>query len=726
MSADAETDPRGLSAIVDGDPAAGSPGPAGAPAAGGQGAGSPAPAGPAAGSPDAAGRLLGRLSVLPALLAMAWLLAGLPLLLAGRFTPVLMLVVAVPLAALLIYLGLRWIPGRWQTALPQEPRQARTPWWAVAGVIVVAAAFGAHQLIYHSQQIIVERDPASYMQFAYWIAHHGSLPIPQTRAAFGGAHHLLHFGSLAFYQVGENVVPQFMAGLPMVVAAGFWAGGVGAAVLVPPLLGACAVLTFGGLAARLTGPRWAPLAALVLALSLPEQFTSRSAYSEPLAQILFLGGLCLVVDSLAAEGRAARVLAALGGLALGLTLVVRIDGLSDILPVIPYCGILLLSRRRQAVPLIAGLVAGALYGAVNGLVLSRPYLATISSSLKPLVAAVAVVAVVTAVVVVVRWRRGLPEIRSNWLPNAAAVLAVLILIGLAIRPYLQPLRHRSAIQAAAHVRVNAQSVFWAMSLDWVFWYIGVPAVLLGTLGAALLARRCLRGRAPAWTLPLMVFAWIIVTVLARPAIVPNQPWASRRLVPGVLPGLILLAVWAVAWLVGWLHQRGYDRVIRAGLATVCSVALVLPAAVTSFGLGIATGGPLGVRPVAHGLALKRTYAGEIAAVNRMCAAIPPGSSVVIIDGQTAAWFSQVVRGMCGAPTAWIDQRPADVRQVISAIRQAGRRPVLLGVSRSQVEPYGPARQVLDLRTREDTRVRTMPPMITKPRPIAVWMTEPAQ
>ena len=78
-------------------------------------------------------------------------------------------------------------------------------------------------------------------------------------------------------------------------------------------------------------------------------------------------------------------------------------------------------------------------------------------------------------------------------------------------------------------------MYYEISLHWVFWYIGVPAVLLGTLGAALLARRCLRGRAPAWTLPLMVFAWIIVTVLARPAIVPDQPWASRRLVAGVLP-----------------------------------------------------------------------------------------------------------------------------------------------------------------------------------------------
>ena len=66
-----------------------------APRAPGHGAGPRRP-------PDAAGRLLGRLSVLPALLAMAWLLAGLPLLLLGRFTPVLMLVVSVPLAALLL------------------------------------------------------------------------------------------------------------------------------------------------------------------------------------------------------------------------------------------------------------------------------------------------------------------------------------------------------------------------------------------------------------------------------------------------------------------------------------------------------------------------------------------------------------------------------------------------------------------------------------------------
>src|ERR1039458_5120041 len=222
---------------------------AGSPAAGAAGGGGAEPA-------DAAGRLFGRLTVLPALLMMAWLLAGLPLLLLGLFTPVLMLVLSVPLAAVLVAVGLRWIPGRWRSPLPlRKPEHARTPWWAVVAVVAIAVAFGVDQMIYHSQQIIVMRDPASYIQFGNWIAHHGSLPIPQDRAAFSGSHHVLSFGSFAFYQVGGTVVPQFMAGLPMILAGGFWMGGVGAAAALAPVLGALAVLTFGGLVARLVGPR---------------------------------------------------------------------------------------------------------------------------------------------------------------------------------------------------------------------------------------------------------------------------------------------------------------------------------------------------------------------------------------------------------------------------------------------------------------------------------------
>ena len=97
---------------------------------------------------DTAGRLLGLLSVLPVLVAMAWLLVGLPLLLAGHFTPVLTLVLAVLLAVVLVFLGLRWIPGRWPGTLPEAAQgQARTPWWPLIAVLAVAVGFGIERMV---------------------------------------------------------------------------------------------------------------------------------------------------------------------------------------------------------------------------------------------------------------------------------------------------------------------------------------------------------------------------------------------------------------------------------------------------------------------------------------------------------------------------------------------------------------------------------------------------
>ena len=95
-------------------------------------------------------------------------------------------------------------------------------------VAVIAVAFFAQQKAYHSQYVIILGDPGSYIQFAAWLARHGSLPVPTDAAVFGGAHGgLLTFASPAAYAPSPGtVVLQFMAGLPMVLAGTMWAGGI--------------------------------------------------------------------------------------------------------------------------------------------------------------------------------------------------------------------------------------------------------------------------------------------------------------------------------------------------------------------------------------------------------------------------------------------------------------------------------------------------------------------
>ena len=68
--------------------------------------------------------------------------------------------------------------------------------------------------------------------------------------------------------------------------------------MIGPVLGGLAVLSFGGLVGRLAGRQWAPAGALVLALTLPQLYTSRDAFSETAVQVLLFGGLSLVIDAL--------------------------------------------------------------------------------------------------------------------------------------------------------------------------------------------------------------------------------------------------------------------------------------------------------------------------------------------------------------------------------------------------------------------------------------------
>ena len=84
---------------------------------------------------------------------------------------------------------------------------------------------------------------------------------------------------------------------------------------------------------------------------------------------------------------------------------------------------------------------------------------------------------------------------AQWL---ALVLPVVVLVGLAERPYLQTVRGQTdpamirrsrRCSALERLTVDGLRQYYESSLYWVVWYLGVPAVLLACAGAAALGRR---------------------------------------------------------------------------------------------------------------------------------------------------------------------------------------------------------------------------------------------
>jgi hypothetical protein len=858
-----------------------------------------------------AGWVFAAMTQAPALLAVAWLLPGTGMLLAGRLLPVPMLIIFVPLAIALCYFAMRQLPMGWPrfppgrdvtTAGPppeDEPasssrdaapetvldgaidgardsrlrRRPAVPASSVLLTLAVSVGFAVWQVLERSQQVIVATGAGGYLQYAYWLAHHGTARIPLLPFDFGLPSSApsaiaaagLQFTSPGFIAHGSTLSPAFMAGLPLVLAAGIWAHGVSGAFLVGPALGGCALLSFAGLAGRLVGPRWAPAAALVLAIVLPEQYVSRTTLSEPLVEILLFGGLCLVLDSLTAKrhrsGQAspivsgpdedlvandfpltpgdyaedsisigdvsetdaglradasrsliadtspdvkviaiglpagpdrpaspgeapapapksaatipwqAMTLAGLGGLALGLTILADIGSLDILLPVFPFLAIMFVARRPQAGPMAAGVLIGIGVSVLEGTELARPYLSSLEPGLHDMGMAVAGFGVLTALIAplaipavrawarrVVDWRLPLPGLSgtTHRLPLVRAVaegLAVLVpvaaLIGLAVRPSVQVthgatdpsyIHYIASLQRLAGLAVNGRQQYYEQSLNWVIWYLGVPAVLLACGGAAMLGRRCVRAllrwrgasaAAQAWGLPLLIFFWSTAVVLWDPAIYPEQPWASQRLVTVVLPGLICLALWACSRV--WLRAAELEAGPTArGLVAACSLlAMVAPAAITTFDPGyVGTGKARHL--AARGMALTGTFKDEKPVVSGLCAAIDgtgtgSGTSVIIVDSTTATAFTQVVRGMCDVPTARMDgASPALVEQAVNAIERAGRRPVLLGSTSGSVDLVGAVpRQILRLTTTQDAQDLTGPPAAPWPLTYTVWMAAPA-
>jgi hypothetical protein len=134
-----------------------------------------------------------------------------------------------------------------------------------------------------------------------------------------------------------------------------------------------------------------------------------------------------------------------------------------------------------------------------------------------------------------------------------------------------------------------------------------------------------------------------------------------------------------------------------------------------------------LQPVAQGLALRSTGAGEASAVATLCAQIPQNAAVIIMDPVTANEFTQVIRGMCGVPVASMAGQPRSaVQTVVNAAAAAGRRPLLLASGPGRLAGFGAApTRVMNLVTAGDPHQLTELPTAPSTVHYQVWLAAPA-
>ena len=671
------------------------------------------------------GAWLQRGVVAAALMVLAAALLAVPLAWLGWWRPALV----VPLLAVSALVALALV-----ARLPVLPIGTGPAW----GLIVVSLATGCWATATHSSQILPRRDAGSNLQAAIALADTGHRILQVPAASIGGPQILdiagLTIASPAFYQVGDAaqpaVEPQFVIGPAAVYSLGRWVGGIEAMLILPGWRVAAGVLALGLLTTVVLRGWGGVVAALAVAIQFPVLHTGRATYSEPLAMLTLGAGLLLMV--LAARRDHPRA-AALAGLLIGGTALVRIDGLHEAILLLPVIALGALSGRAWARPLLLGTAVGLLGSFAAALALSREYLGSITGSLLPLVA-LGVATAGGALLVLFLARRGLrmPTTLTHALPGGLALAVLGTGILLAARPLFLTVRQDArdpgarvvaGLQQRQGLPVDGGRTYAEHSVTWLAWWVGPVALAVALITLAVLFARVARAWTageglPAWAGVLVVASGSTLLTLWRPGITPDHPWAERRLVIA-LPFVALLVTAGAAWLwrggpEAWRMSTGARGAV-AGRALACAaiVTLLLPSAAATW---------------PH--RLERVEAGSLLPVAQVCRALAPGDVAVAVDARAANEWPQVIRGMCDRPvlstTNALRNDPHALAAAlvrVASVLPSGARLVLVSADSAAAITAlgGTPQQVASSVVLEDERLLERRPDGVVPLPIEIWL-----
>ncbi|QYJ14420.1 hypothetical protein Rxycam_00216 [Rubrobacter xylanophilus DSM 9941] len=535
--------------------------------------------------------------------------------------------------------------------LARRTAGARPGRWDVAALALVAGAFLLYAL--PAEYVINSRDPGVYTLFAARLARTGELLHHDPLVgAVSGFHEFLEGRKYpGFFILGENlIVPQFFPGPFALLGFGALLGGVWGALYVVPVLGALSVGVAYALGRELFGPRAGLLGAALLAASYTQIWWSRHPSSEVMAQFFVLGGLWLAVRFVR---RPEPLPGLLAGLLLGGAMLVRVDGFlaaAALLALFAWD----VATRRPLRPWVFPAAPLALCGAAALLYLNTAgarylYILYTEHGLREALRAAPLALAGTGLLaggllwVRRRWSRGL-EAWGAACGGRVAVGLALSVVAASLWAYLimpepwgslpENLRGFDAYQSQVVVRM--------------VWFVTPPVAVLALAGLLLAARRPERG--------LAVFAGAVlafgVLYVAVPNVAPDLPWATRRFVPAVFPGVCLFAGYAASEVAGFSARRGGRQAGAAAGALLAVLALGWTAHVSAPILTF------------------RELDGALGALERVEREIPEGARVVYMEMPSGHdWTASTFEYLYGHPVLPYDR----VRFILEAdeLEEAG-------------------------------------------------------
>lgn len=706
------------------------------------------------------GRILAVASVLPAVVAAAWVAGALPLLWFHIYGPA---------TGTILALAITVVIGRpvLRVALASADRLGDVPWWALIAVLAVVVFAGGLAFAHSAEDVLVRRDPGSYAMSAIWLSTHGTILMPAHPQVFGAPNSDLALASQGFYVQGSHIIPQFMTGAPVLLSIGGWIAGVNGVLHANAFLGAFALLAFAGLATRLVGARWAPFAVLALAFVQPELDVMRATYSEPAGQLILLGGLAIVVDAFIAgelmpglwprlrrtTGSSPapdaptidRNLAAnglfVGGLVLGLVFTVRIDAVADLFPLVPFVGWLAFHRILGWKRFAGGLLLGLAVGGFDCLFITYPYAEHVGTDLAKVGIGFVLLSVASGVAIFVATKVRRSEARQvgdteggpgvgGRLPLLAAAGVFLIGLFFFLRPHLMTMRSNpdsgganyvEQVQRFLHMTVDPTRSYYEQATRWLSWYVGWGTLALALIGACWLAYEQVAGHRRVWGPAYLVCFGSAVWVLFAPSITPDHPWADRRFVPVVLPGLVLFALIAIVPVLQYIASRSS----RAWSADSSARAVLLGALQGAVGALAVLIIVLPVWTGSRDVIYTKTEVGEPTLVHDVCSQLRPGDVVIAIGGRARTEWPGTLKVMCGVNVGYLDNDNdlTEMSQIYTQVHADGGRLMLLAESAgdkdaAEFEAAWPANPAASLITSEATHT-----LVTRPGKPTKFLTE---